>query len=186
MHNTQSHNLKDIDLWPYPLNEYVLRFFWIIVKKSLWKLLWHRIVWLRMLILRVYGANVSLDAMAFSSTDIFRPWDLTLGKFVSIGPNVTIYNLKSVFIDDNTILSQNVYLCGGTHDYTKATLPLVRKDIVIGKNVWICAGAFIGPGVTIGDGAIIGARSVVTKDVLPWTVVAGNPAKFIKNRVIVD
>jgi putative colanic acid biosynthesis acetyltransferase WcaF len=63
-------------------------------------------------------------------------------------------------------------------------LTLVRKQIAIGDNVWICAGAFIGPGVSIGDGAVIGARAVVFKDVEPWSVVAGNPARKIKERIV--
>ena len=75
-------------------------------------------------------------------------------------------------------------MCGGTHDHTDAAMPLVRKKIVIGSHVWIAAGAYIGPGVTIGDGAVVGARAVVVKDVPPWTIVAGNPAKVIKERVV--
>jgi putative colanic acid biosynthesis acetyltransferase WcaF len=62
----------------------------------------------------------------------------------------------------------------------------MRKDIIIHSNVWICAGAFIAPGITIGEGAIVAARAVVTKNVEPWTVVGGNPAKFIKKREIKD
>ncbi|WP_431137886.1 hypothetical protein [Psychroserpens mesophilus] len=54
----------------------------------------------------------------------------------------------------------------------------------MGNSVWICAGAFIGPGVTIGEGAVVGARAVVTSNGEPWTVVAGNPAILIKKRII--
>ena len=77
-----------------------------------------------------------------------------------------------------------MYLCGGTHDYTESTYPLLRKNIIIEDDVWIGAGAFIGPGVRIGGGAVIGARSVVFKDVPPWQVVGGNPARVIKARVM--
>lgn len=79
-----------------------------------------------------------------------RPWDIKLGKYVTIGPRVHLYNLKKIIIGDNTVISQDAYLSGGTHDYSKSNLPLIRKDIIIGNYVWICAGAFIGPGVTIG------------------------------------
>jgi len=122
--------------------------------------------------------------MALGSTDILRPWDIRLGEYVTLGPRVHLYNLSKISIGDNTVISQDAYLCGGSHDYQDATMPLLRQDIIIGKNVWICAGAFIGPGVTIGDGAVVAARAVVMKDVEPWTVVGGNPAKFIKKRVI--
>ena len=62
-------------------------------------------------------------------------------------------------------------------------MPLLKPPIQVGSYVWICADAFIGPGVSIGDGAIIGARGVAVKDVAPWEIVAGNPAKVIGKRV---
>ena len=110
------------------------------------------------------------------------PWWLSIGDHCSLGPRVTLYNLGGVSIGNQTVLSQDVYVCGGTHDYTDPTYPLIRKKIVIGNQVWIGAGAFIGPGVTIGEGAVVGARAVVMKDVPPWTVVVGNPARVLKNR----
>jgi putative colanic acid biosynthesis acetyltransferase WcaF len=73
-------------------------------------------------------------------------------------------------------------VCAGTHDYTKPNLPLERPPIAIGSGVWIAAGAFIGPGVTVGDNTVVGARAVVMSDVEPGVVVAGNPAKVIKQR----
>lgn len=78
------------------------------------------------------------------------------------------------------------FLCTATHDYTSRKYPLVTKTITIHDWCWVAADAFISPGITIGQGSIVGARAVVTKDVAPWTVVAGNPAKFIKNRVFKD
>ena len=56
--------------------------------------------------------------------------------------------------------------------------------IVICDSVWVAAEAFIGPGVTVGQGAVVAARTCVVKDVEPWTVVGGNPAKVIKKRII--
>lgn len=177
--------LNKTEKWPYPIKDYFLRILWIIMQNTIWKLLWHRIFFLRALILKIFGAEISgLQIQAFGSTKIFRPWALKIGKYVTIGPRVHLYNLNNIIIGDNTVISQDAYLSGGTHDYSKSNLPLLRKDIIIGDNVWIGAGAFVSPGVKIGDGAVIGARAVVTKDVEPWTVVAGNPAKFIKKREI--
>ncbi|MUP44552.1 putative colanic acid biosynthesis acetyltransferase [Gramella sp. BOM4] len=139
-----------------------------------------------MFILRSMGASVHFGSLAYGSVDIIRPWDLKMGRYTALGPRVSIYNLSNLTIGDNTVISQDVYLCGGTHDYTNSKLPLLRKTIDIGSNVWICAGAFIGPGVRIGDGAVIGARSVVLSDVPEWTIVGGNPAKYIKKRAIHD
>ena len=61
---------------------------------------------------------------------------------------------------------------------------MYTRPITISKFAWVAAEAFVGPGVTIGEGAVVGARAAVFKDVDPWTVVGGNPAKFIKKREI--
>jgi putative colanic acid biosynthesis acetyltransferase WcaF len=63
-------------------------------------------------------------------------------------------------------------------------MPLLKPPIRIEDQAWICADAFVGPGVVVGEGAVVGARAVVTKDVAAWTVVAGNPARFVKKRAL--
>ncbi len=113
-----------------------------------------------------------------------HPWLLTLGDHSILGDRVVVYNLGPVAIGEHTTISQDAYLCAGTHDYTQPDLPLVRSAITIGSGVWVCAGAFIGPGVTIGDNSVVGARSVVMKDVPPGVVVGGNPARVIKPRAM--
>jgi len=166
----------------YRISEYVVRGLWVIVQSTLWKLLWRKFYWQRAIVLKLFGADVPTKCQLFGSSWIERPHDLKIGEYSSIGPRVHLYNLGHLEIGSHTILSQDVYVCGGTHNFLDATMPLIKKDVKIGSGVWICAGAFIGPGVIIGDGAVIGARAVVTKDVEPWTVVAGNPARFIKKR----
>lgn len=167
--------------WPYPAHVYVLRVLWRLTWLTVWKLAWHRLPILRTLLLRLFGARAGYCQM-FGSTWIEMPWDLELGHGVVVGPRTHLYNLGGMSIGDRTVISQDAYLCGGTHDYTDPNYPLIRRRITIGPSVWIAAGAFIHPGVTVGEGAIVGARAVVTRDVEPWTVVAGNPAVFIKRR----
>jgi putative colanic acid biosynthesis acetyltransferase WcaF len=168
--------------WPYSRRIYVARLAWLIVWKTLWRVCWHRIPVLRTFILKCFGAKISGRLSVFGTARIEMPWDMTIGENVSIGQRVQVYNLGGVSIGSHTFLSQDVYLCGGTHDHTSLAYPLIRKKITLGNYVWIAAGAFIGPGVTVGDGAVVGARAVVMKDVAPWTIVAGNPAKVVKAR----
>jgi putative colanic acid biosynthesis acetyltransferase WcaF len=120
----------------------------------------------------------------YGSASITFPWDLSIGRNSTIGPDVALYNLGGLEIGSSTVISQNVHVCGGTHDHTKLTYPLIREKIKIGNFVWIAADAFIAPGVTIGDGALVGARAVVVKDVEPYTIVAGNPARVIGHRTL--
>jgi len=169
--------------WPYSPKVYVLRVIWAVVHATIWKVAWKRFRWMRSAMVGAMGGKLkSLTVNFAGSSWIEMPWDAEFGDEVAIGPRVHLYNLGGVSIGSNTVLSQDVYVCGGTHDYTDPTYPLLRKKIWIGHSVWIGAGAFIGPGVRVGDGAVVGARAVVVKDVDPWTVVAGNPAKFIKRR----
>ena len=71
-----------------------------------------------------------------------------------------------------------------SHDVTSPLNPLITAPIVIEDQAWIGAKAYIGMGVTIGQGAVVGATASVYKDVEPWTIVGGNPAKFIKKRIV--
>jgi putative colanic acid biosynthesis acetyltransferase WcaF len=136
----------------------------------------------RNLILRFFGADVSLKCLIYPSSKIWAPWNLKIGKYSCIGPNTELYNKAPIVIGENAIVSQGVYLCTASHDISDPRHTLVYKTIVIEQRAWIAADAFVSMGVTIGEGAVIGARACVFKDVAPWTVVGGNPAKFIKNR----
>jgi putative colanic acid biosynthesis acetyltransferase WcaF len=114
------------------------------------------------------------------------PWNLEMKDYACIGPGVDCYNAAPIVIGNHATISQRTYLCTASHDLTSATHPQIEKPIVIEDRAWVAAEAFVGPGVTIGEGAVVGARGCVFKDVEPWTVVGGNPARFIKKRTIKD
>lgn len=80
------------------------------------------------------------------------------------------------------VISQDSYICTASHDVTSPVMATLNKPISIGSNVWIAAKAAIMPGTTIADGTVVAACVVVAKSTEPWTVVGGNPAKFIKKR----
>lgn len=136
-------------------------------------------------ILRFFGATIHEDACVYPTCNIFAPWNLFLGRSC-IGPNTRIYNKDKVQIGDDCIISQGAYLCTASHDIERELLPLITEHVTIKDQVWVAADAFIGMGVTIGQGAVVGARAAVFKDVEPWTVVGGNPARVIKRREIKD
>ena len=177
-------DLSEVRSVDYGVWEVALGFVWRAVWFTVWKIAWHRIFCLRAGILRAFGAKVSLRTQYFGNTWIQRPWEFSCGRNTTIGPGVLIYNLGGVRIGENTLISQRAHLCGGTHDWRQADLPLVKSAIRVGDGVWICAEAFVGPNVVIGDGSIVGARAVVVKNVAPMIVVAGNPARFIKQRIM--
>lgn len=114
------------------------------------------------------------------------PLQVNIGANVKIGKNVSImYNLLcmsagGITIEDGALIAANCSLISNNHDFKERAI-LTCKPVVIKKKAWIGAGSTILPGVTVGENAIVAAGSVVTKDVAPNTLVAGVPAKFIKN-----
>lgn len=132
--------------------------------------------------LKINGARIGEGCKVSSSSKIWAPWNLTLGDYVCLGPRSQIYSADKIMIGDKVTISQGAYLCAASHDITQINKPLIVKPIRIDSFAWVAAEAFVGMGVTIGEGAVVGARAAVFKDVEPWTVVGGNPAKFIKKR----
>jgi maltose O-acetyltransferase len=114
--------------------------------------------------------------------------NITIRENVSIAPFVQIWANEKVYIGKNTLIASHVIITSSTHDYSVSPIRSKRIDlpVYIGDDVWIGSGAIIFPGVTIGDGSIIGAGSVVRYNVPSYTIFAGNPAKFIKNRFDVN
>ena len=138
-------------------------------------------VWLRTFLLRRFGAKIG-RAQFHATVDIWAPWLLDIGHDVFIDRDVILYNTYGVKIGDRVILSRGAFLCTPSHDHRLSDIPLIGGRITLGNDVWIAADAFVAPGITINDGAVVGARAVVTKDVEPWTIVAGNPARAISKR----
>lgn len=134
--------------------------------------------WRRM-VLRLFGAQVGREARIQSSTDIVMPWNVELGEYSAVGPEVFVYSLGRVRIGARATVSYRSHICAGSHDFTDPTLPLVKPPVTIADDAWVGTDTFIGPGVTVGEGAIVAARAVVVKDVEPMTVVGGHPAQPI-------
>jgi putative colanic acid biosynthesis acetyltransferase WcaF len=168
--------------FPYSLREYAVRSLWEIVDRTLIRFSPRRAHGWRRFWLRRFGARMTNTSGTKSSTKIKHPWLFSMGEHSMLSERVEIYNLGPVSIGSHTVLSQDVYVCAGTHDYTRPDMPLIRPSIEIGSGVWICAGAFIGPGIKIGDNAVVGARAVATKNVPAGTIAAGNPAQVVRVR----
>lgn len=138
----------------------------------------------RRFLLRLFGAQLGKKVHLYPSCRVTMPWKLKMGDYSCLGDGVICYNIGGVTIGANSTVSQFSHLCSSSHDYTKLNMPQTFAPISIENQAWVCADSFIAPGVTVGQGAVVGARSAVFKDVQPWTVVGGNPAKFIKKREI--
>ena len=163
----------------------VIRFMWgIIWPLGTWFLLRSTgMVWKRFL-LCMFGAKIHPTAMIYTSAKIYYPANLVMEENSCLASDVDCYNVDQITICANTTVSQGAYLCTASHDITDSLNSLITAPIVIEDQSWIGAKAFIGMGVRIGQGAVVGATASVYKNVEPWTVVGGNPAKFLKRREI--
>jgi putative colanic acid biosynthesis acetyltransferase WcaF len=140
----------------------------------------------RRALLRIFGARIGRRVHIYNSAIIYLPWNLVVGEWSAIGERALIYNLGKVTVGRHVTISHQAHLCAGTHDHRRPDLPLLKPPIQVADQAWICADAFVGPGVSVGEGAVIGARAVVTRDVKAWQIVAGNPARAIGKRRLIE
>ena len=137
-----------------------------------WRLLW----------LRLFGAELHGLPFVHQRARIQIPWNLTMHDRASLGDRTNVYSLGEIEIGARANIAQEAYLCSGTHDLSDPNLPLQVAKITVGEDAFVASRAFIMPGIAIGARAVVGACSVVTKDVPASAVVAGNPAVQIKTR----
>jgi putative colanic acid biosynthesis acetyltransferase WcaF len=107
-----------------------------------------------------------------------------MDEFSTLSSDVDCYCVAMVSIGAHATVSQYAFLCTATHDVADPHMRLVAAPILVADQAWVCAGAFVGPGVTVGQGAVVGAMAVAIKSVSPWTIVAGNPAREIRKRIL--
>ncbi len=132
--------------------------------------------------LRLFGASVGKNVLIRPTARVTYPWKIKIGDYSWIGDFAELYSLGPIEIGSHAVVSQHCYICAATHDHTKPDFPLLAKPVRIEDQAWIAAGCFIAPGITIGKGAIVGAHSVVLKDIPGAMICAGNPARPIKQR----
>ena len=134
-------------------------------------------------LLRRFGATVGPRAHPYPTARIWAPWNLTMEEGSCLGLASECYNVARVTLRRDAIVSQRAYLCTASHDIDAADFALTAMPIEIGPGAWVAADAFIGPGVSLGADAVAAARAVVIRDVPPRMVVAGNPARELRERL---
>ena len=181
--------MKKIDLTKYQNNFSIKNK----ILRLLWHLSWFFLVrhlprgfcnWWKVFLIRAFGGKIHSTSKIYSTAKIYMPWNLEMHEYSCLAPGVDCYNVAKITIGAHSTVSQKSFLCSASHDVTKSNTPLIYSPITLEDQVWIGSSTFIGMGVTIGQGAVVGATASVYKDVKPWTIVGGNPSKFLKNRVI--
>ena len=180
------HNQDTFSGPSFSLKNRLLRVVWGIVGAVLFSLSPKPFHGWRAFLLRCFGARIGAGAHVYPGVKIWAPWNIEIGEQTGIANGVILYSQGKITIGRKTVISQGAHLCAGTHDYTQPGFPLITKPIVIGSDCWLAADVFVHPGVTIHGGAVIGARSVVAKDMPAWMVSSGFPCRPIKERILND
>ncbi|MDO8541009.1 MAG: DapH/DapD/GlmU-related protein [Opitutaceae bacterium] len=169
---------------PYRRREIALRWLWAAIEATVFRWSPRPLHGFRARLLRWFGANIPDPSrvVIFPSARIVFPWKLALASRAMVGPNVTLYNLAPITLGRGATLSQNCHLCAGTHDFRQWSMPLITSPIHIGDNAWLGADVFVGPGVSIGELCVVGARSVVVRDLPPRKICVGHPCRPIRDR----
>jgi len=155
---------------------------WWVVQGTIFRYSLHNMYAWRNALLKLFGARIGKNVRIRASAKFTYPWKVTIGNNSWIGDNVKLYSLDEIIIGENCVISQESYLCTGTHDIKDRNFSLITKPIVIKDGAWVASDSFIYPGVTICEMAVIAARSTVIRDVPPNTVFSGNPAQYLKLR----
>lgn len=186
MNSTESAVRTDKTVCPSPhsVGNKLGRLFW----QCVWLLLFRPSPWFwhvpRRWLLRLFGAKVGRGVQVMPSVQIWAPWNLTLCEFSTVSHGVDLYDVDRISIGAHATISQRAFLCTASHNVDHPNMPLVTKPIRIEDGAWVAAEAFVAPGVTIGVDAVAGARAVVLRDVPARTIVAGNPARVIRERKV--
>jgi len=140
----------------------------------------------RNFLLRIFGARIHNKAGVYSSAKVWAPWNLVLEKNAWIGPDVNCYNVDIITLGENVTVSQGAHLCTASHNVFSVKHELITAPILLDSDSWVAANAYVHMGVIVGQGSVVGVNACVYRDVEPWTIVGGNPAKVLKKRVLLN
>lgn len=167
---------------PWPARDRALRLLWQFCwfffcrwtpkPANAWRLFW----------LDVFGAKIDGKPFVHQRARIEIPWHLTLRDRACLGDRANAYTLGEIEIGARATVAQEVYLSTGSHDFSHPALQLVTAKITIGEDAFIGARAFVMPGIVIGARSIVGACSVVTRDIPADVIAAGNPCRIVRPR----
>ena len=181
----KSHDVSDADALKRPSFSFankVKRLVWNVAVLLLFRFSPTPLHAWRCFLLRAFGAKIGDSNFIYPTAKIWAPWLLETEDVVTLGPRCEVYNPGGIFLGHHTIISQDAYLCGASHDYNSPDFTYLKKPIKTAPYTWICARAIVLPGVECGEGSILGAGSVISRNLDPWMVYAGNPAKALKAR----
>ncbi|GGG21665.1 WcaF family extracellular polysaccharide biosynthesis acetyltransferase [Paenibacillus abyssi] len=157
---------------------------WWFIQGTLFRFSLHNMYRWRSWLLKKFGAQIGRGVLIRATAKFTYPWKVKIGDHSWIGDNVQFYSLDEIIIGNHCVISQNTYLCTGSHKIDDPSFALSINPIVIKDGAWIASDVFVYPGVTVNEMGVAGARSTVTKDIPYNEIHVGYPAKFLKKRFV--
>jgi acetyltransferase-like isoleucine patch superfamily enzyme len=130
----------------------------------------------------VFRTRIGRDSTIHRGCELFMPTRIKIGRNTIVGWDSMLDGRGGLEIGNNVDIANNVFIFTAMHDPQDPFYRYVKKRVVIGDNVWLSSRSTILPGVRVGEGAVVSAGAVVTRDVKPYTIVAGVPARTIGKR----
>jgi putative colanic acid biosynthesis acetyltransferase WcaF len=141
---------------------------------------------IKVFVLKIFGAKIGKNLTIKPKVNIKYPWFLEIGNNVWIGETAWIDNFVKVIIEDNVCISQGATLLTGNHNYKKSNFEMIVGEIYLEKGSWIGAKSVVCGGVKCKSHSVLAVNSVTSKDLNPYTIYQGNPAKEIRTRIITE
>jgi len=169
-----------IDLTSYDNRSYVpgrslfIRTLWYFISLAVFESGWIPLSRPKRWLLRLFGASIGSGLVIKPHVWIKYPWRLVVGDHCWIGQGASIDNLADVQLGNHVCLSQQVYICTGSHDYRRPSFDLITRPVKLGNGVWLGARALILGGVSVGANAVVAAGSIVVRNVPAGTLMVGH------------
>ncbi|MGC4065891.1 MAG: hypothetical protein QM784_14825 [Polyangiaceae bacterium] len=164
----------------------IARLLWKIVQNTLFRWSPAPFHGFRRALLRSFGAQIHPTAHIYPTAIIWAPWNLRMAAHSCLSWGVDCYSVDRIVLHEQALVSQHARLIAASHDIRDPKFTLTHAPIEVGASAWVCAYAFVGMGIRIGEGAVVAATATVTKNVEPWSIVGGNPARTVGTREIGD
>ncbi|HYQ73038.1 MAG TPA: putative colanic acid biosynthesis acetyltransferase [Gammaproteobacteria bacterium] len=179
--------MKQIHQDPYTkpamsLGNRLARALWGIIYVTMFRLSPRPLHTWRALLLRLFGAKLGPGCHIYPKAEIWAPWNLYCEDCATIADGAVVYNPSKLYLGSHSIISQQAYLCGATHDYNDPEFPMIHDEIRIEGYAWVCARATVQMGITVGEGAVLGLGAIATRNLDPWGIYAGIPARKVRER----
>jgi putative colanic acid biosynthesis acetyltransferase WcaF len=155
---------------------------WWFIQGTVFRFSLHNMYGWRRFLLKLFGAKIGKKVQIRATAKFTYPWHVKIGDYSWIGDRAEFYSLDNIEVGDHCVISQNSYLCTGSHNLLDPSFCLITKPIIIKDGAWVASDVLVYPGVIIHEMAVAGARSTVIKDIPYNEIHAGSPAQFLKER----